>query len=288
MRRMHRPWRQGFTLIEMLVVVAIIATLLALLLPAVQAARGAAFRAQTKTDINKMEESMQAYMKNYNGRPLPSTVYLCENVQLYTTTYANNVAYQESYNALRSIFGQNLGMVGNNTWTQVNWNGDGNPSGRVFILQGQEALIFWLGGIPSAGATCDCLGFNMSGTNPASSPTRLPYAFSSSRLVRSSNPNAANFLVYNDPYGTPYAYFATHGAQNQYSNDCALLVGGSFTPYQTAPGVYAKPMTCQIISAGKDQNFGTGGAWSTSNGTTSPYDIDNMSNFARGTIGAGE
>jgi prepilin-type N-terminal cleavage/methylation domain-containing protein len=290
MTRISRSSRTGFTLIELLVVMAIIATLIGLLMAGVQAARGAAFRLETKTEINKFEEALNAYAatKGAGGRPLPSTVYLCENVQLYTTTYANNAAYQESYRALQTLFGPRVGQIGNNVWTQVGWSGNA-PTGKIFVLQGQEALIFWTGGIPTAaGSAPDCLGFNMSNPNPASSPTRLPYTFSALRLQRTTNANASNFLVYQDPFGKPYAYFATHGAQNNYTNDCTSLVGSGFSPYYTAPGTYAKPASFQIVSAGKDGNFGSGGPWSPSAGTSSVGDADNQSNFSKGLMGDGE
>ena len=261
MIRPRRPVRPGFTLIELIVVIAIIAVLMGLLLPAVQAARVAAFRAQTKTDIQKFDEALQAYMPRNAGRPLPSTVYLCENIQLYKTT----PAYQESWNALCAVFNtQRLGQLGNGQWTQVNWNGDGNPSNRVFVLQGQEALVFWTGGIPSPPSNPpDCLGFNMSSTQSglvADAPTVRVQQLAARR--EPDNPQRAELLRLHrwlrqrQRHRHALRLLRHPRRSNNYTNDCPLLVlGSSFSPYLTAPGSYAKPQSFQIISSGQGWPF---------------------------------
>ena len=61
--------RRGFTLIELLVVIAIIAVLIALLLPAVQAARGAARRAQCSNNLKQLALSVHGYASTSNVIP---------------------------------------------------------------------------------------------------------------------------------------------------------------------------------------------------------------------------
>ena len=70
--RKIRPARRGFTLIELLVVISIIATLMSLVLPAVQSARQAARRLQCMNNMKNLGLAATNFASSRGGLPLLS------------------------------------------------------------------------------------------------------------------------------------------------------------------------------------------------------------------------
>jgi prepilin-type N-terminal cleavage/methylation domain-containing protein len=304
----HSGARSGFTLVEMLVVISIIVILVALLLVAVTQVIGGGYEVMTLNDLRQMTVAMDNFKAKFGVLP-PSKIILIGNRALYEARSDNNTdmgrLYRDSYNYINALWPRI-------DWTtSIDWSGAGLPSSVEFILEGDQCLVFFLGGIPfhdPANPTLTgCRGFSSKPTNPTYIPPPAESAldvrvsfmqFDNSRLfardaVWQAARHAENkpytaapspaFYSYKDPWGTemPYAFFSSGKRNNGYSStvdpktraigDCPSLI--LFGPYCegmpssagvdiVSPTRYINPTRFQIISAGKNGWFGTGGPWS--------------------------
>jgi prepilin-type N-terminal cleavage/methylation domain-containing protein len=186
--------RTGFTLIEILVVIAIIAILVALLVPAVMQVLRGGPAVQTANDLQQLDIGIQNFKTTMGPAYFPSRIMLCESYHVYSTVPALYTQLAtDSVNYLTSLFPHILDAdptTGIVQWDMskkglgIDWNGDGVSDNKNYvILEGHQCLVFFLGGIPTGlaepapgqaqeviGARSGppgCLGFSANPRDPA-------------------------------------------------------------------------------------------------------------------------
>jgi len=226
---------RGFTLVELLVVILILAALIALLLPAINGALRTAKNAAVGSEINQLAQALASFKAQYGDYP-PSRIYLSEdgNLQPNVTNlsatvdgYPGDITYaqlgQRSIAAMRKFFPRvtfNLGTAVTGKWYDFNGDGSAVTSGNTtqqYILSGHECLVFFLGGIPQPNGSGGyaASGFGKDPTNPFTnnlvgqagySGNRQPplFEFASNRLALDPyNPYKLGIPGYLDSLGNP-------------------------------------------------------------------------------------
>jgi prepilin-type N-terminal cleavage/methylation domain-containing protein len=295
--------RHGFTLIELLVVIFIIATLVGLITGAAIRVLARAAETRTATEIGQLSAAVDNFKSSFKVKNPPSRIKVSETCNYNVAGGPGTLDY-DSVQYLTSLFPRINLAVG----TNIDWNGDGmitpSPAGD-YILEGDQCLVFFLGGIPSAGAVNGCTGFSTNPANPADPPAngyaRTPpfYDFKSSRLfVPNHNiftpTGTPNFLAYKDGFNNqPYVYFSSYKTANGYnryaSTDCPSLNVSPYFEATTPSTRFLRPESFQIISAGPDGTFGLGGLWAPA-AASSVYPqgsagADDLSNFSDRALG---
>jgi prepilin-type N-terminal cleavage/methylation domain-containing protein len=272
--------RRGFTLIEILVVIAIIAILAGLLLGGVMAFMSKGPEAKNRNDILQIQQGLNNFYAAYHFYP-PDEIRLCSD----HSKYGASALDQQSLKCLNAMFPNLI-----NNWTNIRWAGPGTSPTLDVTLEGDQALVFFLLGPPNGASTPQLMGgFSTNPTDPidvgGGAPNRkrfMEYDLSRLKLVpRTGNTAGSMFPSYMDAYNKqPLVYFSSNSRQNGYTG-IANSLGVSAYLQQTTPVNYYNSTTFQIISAGPDGVFGPGGTTLPATGAGS----DDMSNFSGKKLG---
>jgi prepilin-type N-terminal cleavage/methylation domain-containing protein len=279
MRRLGPRAPRGFTLVELLAVIAIIGILAAILLVAIVPVLSKGPEVMTTSDLRQLTVALNNFKGKYGFFP-PSQITLSANVNNIdptSLTYLN-------------------GMWPRLGWTDqtisLDWAGTGlarktlmQPD-HVYHLEGDQCLVFFLGGIPDRHVP-GCLGFSSNPKNPTdfSAGSKVSFhQFDSSRLFAR---NGSFFYSFVDPWSTgkPYVFFSS--GKHGYSNtDSHLIPSGPYYEMGTNPPRYWNANSFQLISAGKNGLYGPGGAWSPATATSIHTEgTDDQSNFYDAKLG---
>jgi prepilin-type N-terminal cleavage/methylation domain-containing protein len=297
-RRKSLGQRMAFTLLELLIAIAIIGVLAGLILQVASSASTKAHNAQVSADILTLSTGISAFKQRFGIEP-PSSIYLYEQAGGWTNTTDSNAL--RSMSIIRQIWPQ-FDFTYAAEGGQIDINGDGfydgdgttNPTGGAIPLSNAECLVFFLGGMPTPSASANHYyqnpvpspvqagpptGFSPSPVDPfnRTGSNRLSFTeFDKTRLLLYS-PSAGSLRTMNTYVDTlsgqtqPYLYLSAYGGQGyNVAGELASLPGGTFADIYrlgpngsttTTPSPPWNPNTYQIISPGGDHQYGYGGEY---------------------------
>jgi general secretion pathway protein G len=241
-RQQHPNHRSGFSLLELLAAIVIIAILISLLFPAINGVRRRAQITLIASELTRIDTAIATFSGSGAIGVQPwSEIVLTEDPS--TTPWDST-----SQTKLRRMFETMDFSI------QHDFNGDGDNT-DVLTLTSSECLVFFLGGIPSLkapGVTQALTGFSKNPVDPFTrdGSNRLGpyYTFDAARLV---DPDGNGMLGYVDESPSqkePYHFASSNNGQGYNSTTQIYVQADGRTPWNKDGH--------QLISPGADGAFG--------------------------------
>ena len=151
MKNCPTPLRKGFTLVELLVVITIIVTLMAILVPVVSSVQRKAVKLKAKNTLTSLVSAVDGYYNTYNILPANSKSAPSEDEQVDTTEPIMSVLAginEDDMNKKETVFftgepakGSSLNSAYNGLWLENNaaelfdpWRKRGNNRGYIMYM----------------------------------------------------------------------------------------------------------------------------------------------------------
>lgn len=300
--------RQGFTLLELLIVIVVVAILAAFIIPAVGAGITKAREAGVRSEISQLDSAIAKFKADHGIEP-PSSIYLSE-------TGANWDAASAA--TIRQIWPQY-------SFLDFDINGDGTIQTGLWTLTGSECLMFFLGGVNGnsaaastaannvAGNIGPCTGFSKDPTNPFIRGGTREAPLFEFQFGRFKDVDSDGFPEYVDSLPgqtSPYLYYSGYDSQGynaaEFLNSSVAVpivptisygIVQVYTQGKNATDPAWKPNSHQIISPGYDRQYGYGGPYIAAGSDPLPttltpsalvgqraFEADNITNFATGRL----
>jgi prepilin-type N-terminal cleavage/methylation domain-containing protein len=170
---LSRRLRAGFTLVEMLVVIAIIAILAAMLLPALAKVKVSAQKAQAKLQMQDLVTAIQKYDSDYGRFPISSG-----------PASVQSVAGGGDFTYGGSLFADNIA------------NSVLDPTNSVYTTNNSEVIAILM----------DITDTSVTAVNKNHQKNPQSTIFLNAKMTGDTNtwPGVGSDLVYRDPWGNPY------------------------------------------------------------------------------------